>query len=110
MSVRQLDVGGRVEYLTAAGELDLLVELEMNAAREPLMVQIGRRHHVVLPVDDLVDLAVVTEQRQILVRELGLRSNYDRHASTVGATPMECQSRVRLHFVHAYAAASSSAG
>src|SRR5262245_58080564 len=71
---------------------------QVDIARHPLMLRIGRRRHVVLSVDELVPLPIVWEQQEVVVGELHagagrLHAIAPRHAPilTSSVSPTTCQ-------------------
>ena len=77
--VGELHVGGGVEYDAGPGQLDRVVEQELQASRDRLMVRAWRRCHVVLPIDDLVDVVVVRQQQVVVVGQLDRRPGENSH-------------------------------
>jgi hypothetical protein len=67
--IRKDDIERRNEDVTDRVLLQVGGDLHHQAQDDGLMTHVGRRRHVVCPVDELVPVSVVREVHEIVVRE-----------------------------------------
>ncbi len=72
----QLHVARCVEHHAQSAQLDLRIQLKLDAARKCLVIQIGGRVHDVLSIDDLVPAPIIGNESVLGIAQLSLRVRF----------------------------------